>query len=421
MSARKKKKKRKTKKKTLLTRQHRGTEGPFVESGGTSKASAIMLRSMVQARCRRWSALVVCVAVFFATSTPDCEAYVTSGRGLSLPSSASRRMSATRLSALAMGVDAATTSVEAGAGGSGMSGKVLKAAEVLYKFSRPHTIRGTILASAMGVARALREYPMTIDLRLIPRAILGLTALLCGNAYIVGINQIYDVQIDEINKPFLPIAAKKLSVQQAWAIVLGCLATGMAIVKTQFSSLIFGLYMVGAFLGTIYSVPPLQFKRFPLLAGGIIACVRGFLLNFGVYYAVREALDIPFKWNSVVAFISSFMTVFATVIAVTKDLPDVEGDVKYGIKTFASTYGVKAIATGATAALTSTYLLAIALPLLLPGAFNAVPMVVGHSMLMAYHLHSYAQLDPTDMNSIQAFYKAIWNSFYLEYVLYPLI
>jgi len=25
------------------------------------------------------------------------------------------------------------------------------------------------------------------------------------------------------------------------------------------------------------------------------------------------------------------------------------------------------------------------------------------------------------MDSIQAFYKAIWNSFYLEYVLYPLI
>lgn len=76
--------------------------------------------------------------------------------------------------------------------------------------------------------------------------------------------------------------------------------------------------MVGVVLGTIYSVPPFQFKRIPILAGGIIACVRGFLLNFGVYYAVREALNIPFKWNPVVAFISSFMTVFASVIAVTK-------------------------------------------------------------------------------------------------------
>jgi homogentisate solanesyltransferase len=76
--------------------------------------------------------------------------------------------------------------------------------------------------------------------------------------------------------------------------------------------------MVGVMLGTIYSVPPIQLKRFPLFAGSIIAVVRGFLLNFGVYYAVREALSIPFQWNPVVVFIASFMTIFASVIAVTK-------------------------------------------------------------------------------------------------------
>lgn len=76
--------------------------------------------------------------------------------------------------------------------------------------------------------------------------------------------------------------------------------------------------MIGVTLGTLYSVPPVQLKRFPMLAGSIISVVRGFLLNFGVYYAVREALLIPFVWNPVVAFISTFMTVFASVIAVTK-------------------------------------------------------------------------------------------------------
>jgi homogentisate solanesyltransferase len=46
-----------------------------------------------------------------------------------------------------------------------------------------------------------------IDWALLPRAIMGLLALLCGNGYIVGINQIYDVDIDAVNKPFLPVAA----------------------------------------------------------------------------------------------------------------------------------------------------------------------------------------------------------------------
>ena len=46
---------------------------------------------------------------------------------------------------------------------------------------------------------------------LLPRAMAGVVALLCANAFIVGINQIYDVKIDEVNKPYLPIAAGEMS------------------------------------------------------------------------------------------------------------------------------------------------------------------------------------------------------------------
>ena len=46
-----------------------------------------------------------------------------------------------------------------------------------------------------------------IDWGLLPRALLGVLALVCGNGYIVGINQIYDVSVDSVNKPYLPIAA----------------------------------------------------------------------------------------------------------------------------------------------------------------------------------------------------------------------
>ena len=293
---------------------------------------------------------------------------------------------------------------------------------VMYKFSRPHTIKGTILASVMAVTRALMENPNKISLKLVPKAIIGLFALLCGNAYIVGINQIYDVKIDEINKPFLPIAANLLSSKNAWIIVLSCLVAGVSIVKTQFSRPIFALYMLGTTLGTIYSIPPFNFKRIPILAGAIIATVRGFLLNFGVYYAVREALNIPFQWNPVVGFISSFMTVFATVIAITKDLPDVEGDVKYNVKTLASTYGIKKVATFCSALLASTYAVAISLPFMVPHAgFKALPMSLGHSLFLLYFIKSFSKLNTTDMSSVKTFYKAIWNLFYLEYCLYPFI
>ena len=43
-------------------------------------------------------------------------------------------------------------------------------------------------------------------------------------------------------------------------------------------------------------------------------------------------------------FITCFVTVFAVVIAITKDLGDVDGDRKFGISTFATRLGVRRIA-----------------------------------------------------------------------------
>ena len=96
--------------------------------------------------------------------------------------------------------------------------------------------------------------------------------------------------------------------------------------KNFFPQLLFRLYCFGLFLGGIYSVPPIRTKKNPLLAGLTIATVRGFLLNFGVYYAVKDAIGASFAWSPKVSFVARFMTIFATVIAVTKDLPDIEGD-----------------------------------------------------------------------------------------------
>ena len=43
-------------------------------------------------------------------------------------------------------------------------------------------------------------------------------------------------------------------------------------------------------------------------------------------------------------FITCSVITFATVIAITKDLPDVEGDRKYGIETFSTRLGTRAVA-----------------------------------------------------------------------------
>ena len=210
------------------------------------------------------------------------------------------------------------------------AGSIKARFRALYKFTRPHTIRGTVLASFAGTTRALIDTPGALSNAqwgvMLPRALIGMVALLLGNAFIVGINQIYDEGIDKLNKPFLPVASGEMSKTFAWTTVLGCGFIGPMIVYRFFPFLLFKLYMLGWTLGAVYSVPPIRTKRNPIAAGLTIATVRGFLLNFGVYYAVKDSLGATFSWSPKVSFIARFMTAFATVIAVTKDLPDTEGD-----------------------------------------------------------------------------------------------
>ncbi|KAJ1446768.1 tocopherol polyprenyltransferase-like protein [Pelagophyceae sp. CCMP2097] len=288
-----------------------------------------------------------------------------------------------------------------------------------------------MLASVAGVCRALRDAPGGIEAAfrwdLIPSAGLGAVALLCGNAFIVGINQIYDVDVDRVNKPFLPIASGALSLRTAKVLLAACAVVGPAVTYTFFSPLIFALYMFGTTVGTLYSVPPVALKaRGPISAGVAIAVCRGFLLNFGVYYATLEALRVPFAWSPQVAFMARFMTVFAGVIAVTKDLPDVKGDQQFDVKTLATKFGVERVAKCATAALMLNYVSAIAQGVLSPaeGAFRRAPMILGHLLLaaqLARNVRAYVSDGPESPTAVKALYKKIWDLFYLEYALYVFI
>lgn len=279
------------------------------------------------------------------------------------------------------------------------------------------------MGSTAVTARALIESPVVLDWALLPRAALGVLALLCGNGYIVGINQIYDVDIDAVNKPFLPVAAGELSPGVAWALVAGLAALGISVCARNFGPTITKLYSLGLFLGTIYSVPPLRLKRFAVPAFLIIATVRGFLLNFGVYSATRAALGLEFQWSPAILFITSFVTVFATVIAITKDLPDVEGDLKYNIKTLATQLGVRGVAFLGSGLLLGNYAAAILMALKLPWAFRVPLMVGAHALLAIGVVYATLQLEAAkySQKAIQAYYQFIWNVFYAEYCLLPFL
>nr|AKM76565.1 AT3G11945-like protein [Geranium incanum] len=301
--------------------------------------------------------------------------------------------------------------------------KVSDFRDACWRFLRPHTIRGTALGSFALVARALIENTHLIRLSLVLKALSGLFALICGNGYIVGINQIYDIGIDKVNKPYLPIAAGDLSVQSAWLLVAFFAVAGLSVVGWNFGPFITTLYCLGLFLGTIYSVPPLRMKRFPVAAFLIIATVRGFLLNFGVYYATRAALGLTFQWSSPVVFITTFVTVFALVIAITKDLPDVEGDRKFQISTLATKLGVRNIAYLGSGLLLLNYIASVLAAIYMPQAFRRSIMIPVHSAMALSLIYQTRELEQANYTkeAISGFYRFIWNLFYAEYIIFPFI
>jgi len=262
------------------------------------------------------------------------------------------------------------------------------------------------------------------DWGLLPTALCGVLSLLCGNGFIVGINQIYDVSIDVINKPFLPIAAKELTVSQAWALIIVMALLGTTIAYRFFGPLIGGLYVFGLFLGTIYSIPQTRLKKSAIAAALIIATVRGVLLNFGVYYATRAMLNIPFAWSYPTVMMTCFCTVYALVIAVTKDLPDMQGDIEGGIDTFATRFGPGKVSLAAAVVLFLNYAGALVWTLgPTRAAFRPWVILPVHCVLASLLIRGWLRLRRADFTqeALKAFYRLIWSLFYTEYFLFPLV
>jgi homogentisate phytyltransferase/homogentisate geranylgeranyltransferase len=281
---------------------------------------------------------------------------------------------------------------------------------VLWRFGRPHTLIGTSL-SIVGlyvIAASLDRAPGAVDL------LWTLLAGLCVNVFITGINQVEDVEIDRLNKPWLPIAAGDLSLPAARRIVAIAAVAPLAMAATQGAT---ELAAVGVALlvGWAYSCPPLRLKRYAALAAGSITFVRSLVVNLGVW--------LHFAGRPVSAGVWALIAVtvpFSFAIAVLKDVPDIEGDRRFGIATFSVRLGPRPVLAVGVGALTLGGLgMAVAGPLLLAGA-SAPVLVAGHVLGVAALWRWALRVDPADPVAFAGFYQRVWQLFFCEYLLVPL-
>jgi homogentisate phytyltransferase/homogentisate geranylgeranyltransferase len=286
----------------------------------------------------------------------------------------------------------------------------VRAVNVLWRFSRPHTIIGTALSVVGLYAIAAAQNTATDALDLAATLVAGLAV----NIAIVGVNQLTDVEIDRVNKPFLPIAAGNLSPRNATLIVIACTVLPLAMALTQGAPET-AFVAAGLAVGALYSLPPARLKRFPLAASLCITGVRSVVVNLGVYYHFAHSISPP-VWA-----LCLFVLPFSFAIAVLKDVPDIEGDRRYRIRTFTVRLGPNRVFAIGLSALALAYGGMILLgPWLLQGYVQPVVLVVGHlaaAGVLAYMANS---ADPSDRVAFTRFYMRVWALFFLEYLLVPL-
>ncbi|KAM6552704.1 hypothetical protein CsatB_013466 [Cannabis sativa] len=297
------------------------------------------------------------------------------------------------------------------------------ALDAFYRFSRPHTVIGTAL-SIVSVSLLAVEKLSDFSPLFFAGMLEAVVAALLMNIYIVGLNQLYDIDIDKVNKPYLPLASGEYSIQ-----------TGVMIVAS-FAILSFGLgWIVGSWplfwalfisfiLGTAYSidVPLLRWKRFALVAAMCILAVRAVIVQLAFFLHIQtHVFKRPASFSRPLIFATAFMSFFSVVIALFKDIPDIDGDRIFGIRSFTVRLGQKRVFWICIALLESAYTVALLVGASSGFLWSKVVTVLGHTILASILWSNAKSVDLSSKAAITSFYMFIWKLFYAEYLLIPLV
>ncbi len=210
-------------------------------------------------------------------------------------------------------------------------------------FARPFTLLPPALGVLSGAVTAWgaghHKDPVTFSLVL--PVLYGTLMAAVLNAANNAINQIYDLDIDRVNKPKRPLPAGTLTMSGAWGFTLVTFA--VAWLLAWLADPIgrhecFWIVIFTSLLCWIYSAPPLWTKRRGMWANITIAIPRGVLLKVAGWSTVKTIMG-PEPW-----YIGTIFGLFLLGAASTKDFADIEGDKAGGCTTLPIQYGVKAAA-----------------------------------------------------------------------------
>lgn len=121
------------------------------------------------------------------------------------------------------------------------------------------------------------------------------------------------------------------------AITIASLLMAMAMgIMLRSPPLVIG-FIIWCIVGGAYSIdlpPLLRWKGNPLLAAVSIICCNGLLVFFPFFIHFQKiVLGNPVAFTKPVLFTAAYLVIWNTAISFVKDIPDVEGDKAFGLRT----------------------------------------------------------------------------------------
>ncbi|MEN0006289.1 MAG: homogentisate phytyltransferase [Bacteroidota bacterium] len=283
------------------------------------------------------------------------------------------------------------------------------------RFSRLHTIVGTTLSLlalyliAIGLSDGSDWH---LD-------IFALSWLSCmgANIYIVGLNQITDVEIDKINKPYLPLASGAFSMRTGYAIVIASVLLSL-IIAFYLGRYLLLTVIVSLVLGTAYSLPPIRLKRFHFWAAFCIIAIRGVVVNLFLFLHFQDWVNQSDTIPPVIWLLTGAIFLFSVTIAWFKDIPDLEGDRLHKIRTLPVRLGAQRVLMAGNIVLILLFLGLVFAPSFLSLSVNGGVFSLGHFGLLVLLWWANQRLDLRQKASIQRFYQMIWLLFFGIYILF---
>lgn len=214
-------------------------------------------------------------------------------------------------------------------------------AGAVWRLARPFTLLAPSVGMVSGSLVAVGTLRERWDPGLagIPWGHIAAGALLAAllNVASNALNQIFDLEIDRVNKPDRPLPRGDLAVGGAWAVAAAGAAAAFAL-AWLLNPATFAIVAFTAFVVYAYSGPPFRTKRFWWAANPTIAIPRGTLL----FVAGWTAVDGDRRLGSMLLWVLGAMYgLFVLGAATTKDYADMKGDAAQGCVTLPIRFGVR--------------------------------------------------------------------------------